>query len=176
MSTDPVQEFRWPVSASRSIAASSEEVWRVVSMPGNLELAHPYCLRNPVQHWPGAESRDEVHYLSGWVYERRFTDWHEGAGYDLEIGGQGEPKSFVTWRIAGTGQAAATLTITVYPHVLQSIPLVVRWLPHIAYVRPMLRRYLQSVVRGFEWFITRDEPVPRNQFGTHPWFSAGRAR
>jgi hypothetical protein len=26
-------------------------------------------------------------------------------------------------------------------------------------------------VRGFEWYATKGQPVPRNQFGTHPWFS-----
>jgi hypothetical protein len=36
----------------------------------------------------------------------------------------------------------------------------------------MLKKYLESVVRGFEWYVMRGEPVPRNQFGRHPWFSA----
>ena len=31
---------------------------------------------------------------------------------------------------------------------------------------------LVMVTRGFEWYVTRGEPVPRNQFGPHPWFSA----
>jgi hypothetical protein len=35
----------------------------------------------------------------------------------------------------------------------------------------MLRRYLSSVTRGVEWWVTRGEPVPRNQFGSHRWFS-----
>ncbi len=55
-------------------------------MPGNLEPCHPFCLKNPVEHWPGPESRDEVHYLNGLVFERRFCRWLDGAGYDLEIG------------------------------------------------------------------------------------------
>ena len=25
-----------------------------------------------------------------------------------------------------------------------------------------------------EWYVIRDEPVPRNQFGEHPWFSVPR--
>ena len=63
------------------------------------------------------------------------------------------------------------LRITVYPFVLQSVPIVVRWIPHLARVRPMLKSYLSSVTRGFEWYVTRGEPVPRNQFGRHAWFS-----
>jgi hypothetical protein len=30
-------------------------------------------------------------------------------------------------------------------------------------------------VRGFEWYVTRGEPVPRNKFGKHPWFSASES-
>ena len=95
----------------------------------------------------------------------------KGVGYDLEIGARGEPTSFVSWRIEPTGAAACTLAITVYPHVVQRVPVALRWLPHLAYVRPMLRSYLSSVVRGFEWYVTRGKPVPRNQFGSHRWFS-----
>ena len=140
-------------------------------MPGNLELCHPFCESNPVTAWPGAESHDEVRYLSGWVYERRFERWIEGVGYDLQIGAHGEATSLVSWRLEPFDRAVCVLRITVHPHLLQNVPVALRWLPHILYVRPMLQRYLSSVVGGFEWYVTRGEPVPRNQFGTHPWFS-----
>ena len=39
-------------------------------------------------------------------------------------------------------------------------------------LKPYLRSYLRSVIMGFEWYITKDERVPRNAFGKHPWFSA----
>ena len=55
---------------------------------------------------------------------------------------------------------------------LQNWPAVARWLPYILRLRPMLKKYLESVVRGFEWYVVRGESVPRNQFGDHPWFSA----
>lgn len=165
------QGFRWPVGVELSIAAPADQVWAAISMPGNLELCHPFCEKNPVMAWPGDESHDEVHYSSGWVYERRFRRWIEGVGYDLEIGGHGEKTSLVSWRVRADGPAACTLSIMVYPHVLQSRPAVVRWLPHVAYLSPMLRRYLSSVGRGVEWYVIRGEPVHRNQFGRHPWFS-----
>jgi hypothetical protein len=65
-----------------------------------------------------------------------------------------------------------TLRIAVYPDALQNLPVAIRWLPHAVSIGPMLRRYLSSVVQGFEWYIIRGEPVPRNQFGSHPWFSS----
>jgi len=78
--------FRWPVGVSGVINAPVGEVWAAISAPGNLELCHPFCAENPVEAWPGVGSRDEVHYLNGTVYTRRFHTWIDGVGYDLDIG------------------------------------------------------------------------------------------
>ncbi len=172
---DPKPGFKWPVSVAQPIAAPAAKVWGAISMPGNLEACHPYCAQNPVEVWPGEASRDEVHYLSGWVYERRFCRWMEGVGYDLEIGRPGGGKSFVSWRIVPLDSQNCTLKIAVYPHILQDLPLAIRWIPHILQLGPRLRSYLSSVTKGFEWYVVRGRPVPRNQFGTHPWFSAPRS-
>ena len=165
--------FGRPVAVKRTIAASAERVWEVISMPGNLEPCHPFCASNPVQSWPGPNSRDEVHYLSGWVLERQFVQWIDGTGYDLEIGKKGGARSYVSWRITARNEQSCTLAITVYPQLLPGLPSVLQWIPHWLRIRPFLKSYLMSVVRGFEWYVTRGEPVPRNQFGTHPWFSKG---
>ena len=172
---DPKPGFKWPVAVAQQIAVPADKVWEVISMSSNLVHCHPFCAKNPVQVWPGNGSRDEVHYLSGLVFERRFCQWIDGVGYDLEIGVHGGKSSFVSWRIASVDSETCILRITVYPHVLQEIPAAIRWLPHILRVGPMLRRYLSSVVRGFEWYVIRGEPVPRNQFGSHPWFSAPKS-
>lgn len=163
--------FRWPVTVTQPVAAPPEAVWMAISEPGNLEKCHPFCAANPVHEWPGEHSRDEVHYLSGWIFERRFRRWIEGVGYDLDIGRRCGRTSRVSWRIMPEDDSGSSLRITVYPYVLQSIPIVIRWIPHLARVRPMLETYLSSVTRGFEWYVTRGEPVPRNCFGRHPWFS-----
>lgn len=169
---NPKPDFKWPVAVTQSIEAAPVEVWEVISKPGNLELCHPFCERNPVQIWPGEDSRDEIHYLSGWIFERRFVRWLDGLGYDLEIGRRGGGTSFVSWRILPSGEQFCDLRISVYPHVLQNIPAILRWVPFTVRLRPMLKRYLSSVTQGFKWYVTRGEPVPRNQFGTHPWFSS----
>ena len=165
-------ESRWPVAVEQVIAASAHEVWNVISSPGSLELCHPFCARNPVQIWSGQDSRDEVHYLNGLVYERRFRRWLKGTGYDLEIFRRDDALASVSWRISPINEQTCKLRIIVYPYVLQKYPVVVRWLPHLLRLRPMLSSYLKSVVKGFEWYVTRGEPVPRNQFGKHQWFSA----
>jgi hypothetical protein len=166
------KDCRWPVTVKRDLAASATEVWQVISAPGNLEACHPYCSSNPVQRWPGPDSRDEVHYFSGWIYERRFNNWIDGSGYDLEIGRAGGEKSSVSWRIEPVDETNCTLSITVCSSVLKRYPLVIRWIPYLLRVRPMLRKYLRSVIKGVEWYATRGESVTEDQFGRHPWFSA----
>jgi len=168
---DPRPGFRWPVAAELQIAASAGKLWEAISMPGNLEHCHPFCEKNPVQVWPGEQSHDEILYLNGRVFERRFCRWIDGVGYDLEIAFRRGKASFVSWRIAPAGDQDSILRIAVYPHLLQDLPAAIRWPPHIFYIGPLLRTYLSSVVRGFEWYVIRGEPVPRNQFGSHPWFS-----
>jgi len=83
---DMLPGFKWPVGVTRAIAAPSNGVWNVISSPGLLPLYHPFCSENLVNSWPGPGSSDEVHYFSGWVFERQITHWLDGVGYDLEIG------------------------------------------------------------------------------------------
>jgi hypothetical protein len=168
----PDTDFKWPVGFEKVIAAPAQAVWQVISRRGNLEFCHPFCLRNPVHVWPGPQSRDEVHYLNGLVYARQFKEWFDGVGYDLEISGKGSNKSQVSWRITPEDDRQCALRITVFPQALQNWPTFLRWIPHMRWLRPNLRSYLESVVKGVEWNVIRGEPVPRNAFGTHPWFSA----
>ena len=163
---------RWPVSAGTRIDAPAARLWETISSPDSLLPSHPFLAANPVDCWGGADGRDEVHYLNGIVYRREFRAWHEGEGFDLEISHRRKPLARVAWRIAPVDETHASLCITVYPYGLQHLPVAVRWAPHLLVLRPRLRAYLSSVVRGFKWYIERGEAVPRNAFGTHPWFSA----
>ncbi len=159
------------VSAEQVIAAPAQRVWETISEPGNLEKCHPFCASNPVDVWPGQGSRDTIHYLSGWSYERQFKDWIEGVGYDLEIGRPGGSQSSVSWRITPIDDGSSKLRIVVQPSVVKKFPPIVRQAVFFLRLRPLLRSYLDSVVRGFEWYVTKGEPVPRDAFGKHPWFS-----
>ena len=169
-SVEETERFKWPVSVSRKIKASPQKIWSVIANPGNLEDCHPFCEKNPVYEWPGDDSRDEIYYYSGWVMQREFTNWIDGEGYDLQICRKGGRKSYVSWRIKDEGEEAR-LRITIYPHALQNIPIAIRWLPHITVIQPALNSYLESVIKGFEWFIITGKSVTKNQFGSHKWFS-----
>lgn len=84
-------------------------------------MGHPFCAKNPVDTWPGEASRDEVHYLNGFVLERQFYRWIDGVGYDLGIGRHGGRTSVVSWRILPDTGLESTLRIAVYPHILQQL-------------------------------------------------------
>lgn len=170
--TVPLERLKWPIRKAREIDAPVDTVWKVIATPGNLELCHPFCDSNPVEVWPGADSRDEIRYLNGKVYRRRFRNWFDGLGYDLEIIEEGRRIAYVEWRVEPITRTTSGLSITVFPSVLEHLPNPVRWLSHVVFLRPMLLSYLNPVVRGFDWYITRGEPVPRNRFGSHRWFSA----
>lgn len=161
------------LSVVRSIVAQQDEVWNVISAPGHLELVHPFCESNVVVEWPGETSIDRIRYRSGWAYDRRFTRWIDGVGYDLEIGAVNEPTSRVSWRLEQRSDDITDLTISLWPRVVVDIPGLrgfVRW----AIVGPMMRRYLRSVTAGVDWFVTHQTPVQADQFGYHPWFSSKR--
>jgi hypothetical protein len=167
----PLPHFKWPVKVRRTIAAPTSKIWEVISSPGTLPLYHPFCKKNPVFEWSGPDSHDEVHYFNGVVLARRFRDWYDDVGYDLDIGRSSGRTSVVSWRIRPVKKRRSSIEIAVYPHTLQRVPAVVRWLPHLVWLRPQLKSYLQSVVKGLDWFITQGQPVRRNQFGAHRWFS-----
>lgn len=170
-STENVERFKWPITVTRKIETSPQNIWLTISSPGNLEDCHPFCESNPVDEWPGVGAKDTIHYNSGWVLNREFVNWIDGVGYDLTIGRKSGRKSFVSWRITQVPKNKCALSITIYPHILQNIPVAIRWIPHIVSVRPALLKYLESVLSGFDWFITTGKPVQMNQFGSHCWFS-----
>ena len=165
-------EIEWPVIIGRVINASACVVWDDISSPGILEKCHPFCAQNPVKVWSGADSRDEIHYLNGLIYERRFYQWQEGSGYDLEILQNGRVLAIVMWRVSEIGDQSCKLQISIYPRFPRKYPVFINWLVYRFRLRPMLGKYLKSVIRGFEWYATSRTPVTQNQFGKHPWFSA----
>ena len=171
LSTQSIEKFKWPVTVSRKIEAPTQRVWEVITNPGNLEECHPFCQKNPVKEWPGVGAKDIIQYYSGWILIREFVTWMDGIGYDLWIGRKEGSKSYVSWRITPEQENTSNLRITIYPYALQNFPVLIRWIPHLLQVRPKLHSYLESVVKGFEWFITTGKPVEKNQFGSHKWFS-----
>jgi len=165
------EKFLKLVSKSIKINAVPQLVWEVISKPNKLELYHPFCESNPVENWPGSKSIDYVNYYNGLKLKRIFTDWIEGQGYDLLIGEENGKKSKVIWRISTTDNISSDLKITIYPYDISKNPKSVKLFLYIIYIKPMLNKYLTSVLKGFQTYIIHGKPIRKNQFGTHKWFS-----
>ena len=94
----------------------------------------------------------------------------------LMIGGRGrKKKTEVQWETnkidEQSGKERTELKIILKMPNFQKLPFFIRWIPHYFYLRPKMKKYLDSVVKGFNHYITTGKPVKRNQFGSHSWFS-----
>jgi hypothetical protein len=163
-------KYKQSIQVIKEINATEDELWDVISQPGHLELTHPFSKSHSVTSWPGVESNDVLIYLSGLRYERYFTDWSEGNGYTLQIGGREGKKSKVIWEISSE-ENKTFLSITIYPHFLANTPRFFSFLPYELLIRPKLTSYLNSVLGGIDYYLVKKESVPKNHFGTHKWFS-----
>ena len=153
------------------IDAPISKIWDTISSPGNLNDIHPFCKENSVVTWPGEKSEDIILYYSGRKLIREFIEWQEGEGYKLMIGRQGGRKTEVHWELIPFEKEKNVLQISLFVPHLQQTSILIRWIPHFFYMRPRMKKYLDSVLQGFEYFITTGKQVKRNQFGSHPWFS-----
>ena len=168
---EPHIKSLWCVSRTAQIPAPSEKVWEAIASPGSLESCHPFVEENPVEIWPGVGAQDMIRYNSGLTYYREFFAWEEGEGYDLMIGKKGQLNYKVLWRVQPCGENESTLTITVCSPKVTGWKIIYYWVPILVYFRPLMRKYLDSVVGGYKHFIVTGQPVPRNHFGALMPFS-----
>jgi hypothetical protein len=169
------KNFKWPISSSITIDASISTIWEAITAPGNLNDCHPFCKKNTVVNWSENNSKDIILYYNGRELERNFFDWKKEKGYKLMIGRSGGRQTEVHWEIDPieiSGKEKCVLRITLFVPHLQNTSVLIRWIPHFFYVRPRMKKYLDSVLQGFKFFIKTGKPVERNQFGSHSWFSS----
>ena len=156
------------ISQTQLIAASPDAVWTVISAPGYLEDCHPFCESNPVEQWPGEGSRDEIHYYGGRTVVRTFASWTEGVGYDIvTTDRRGRHQADVRWRLVPVGDHTK---LTIELDTTFELPRPQRWVAPLV-IRRQMGRYLRSVLQGVAHRVATGEPVGRNQFGSHAWFS-----
>ena len=160
-----------PVSCTQNFNLEVRELWRLISSPGNLNFSHPFCKTNEVIIWNKINHIDKIIYLNGRTYIRRFNIWDENKGYELLIGEENGPQSYVIWRIDRIMKNKSKLTIIVYPFILAKLSKLSSYIPYYFFVRPRMKSYLNSVLGGFKYFSENSKIVPRNHFGIHKWFS-----
>ena len=161
----------WKAEYEMKIDSSVASIWEIITRPKNLELVHPFCKSNETIQWDDEGHVDRLVYLNGRTYIRQFLTWDEGEGYTLRIGEENGLQSFVRWEIDAISENKSQLTITVHPYLLAGYPKVVSILPYQLWIKPKMRRYLRSVVSGFDYVARTGKAVPRNHFGRHSWFS-----
>ena len=76
-----------------------KSLWKVISAPNHLELFHPFCKENIAISWDGMPYIDELEYLNGLKYFRKFVKWDPLKGYSLNIGKKEGKQSHVIWEI-----------------------------------------------------------------------------
>ena len=163
----------YKVSQKFTFKCSTEKLWNLITSPECLELYHPFCKENKVLLWESAENKkDYIIYLNGLKYYREFFRWEEKKYFELFIGKLNGKKSKVKWKIMhSTKKDHTILEIEVFPYKTSKIPkFIIYSLVFAIYIKPMLKKYLRSVLRGINWYLNNKSPVPKSHFGNHSWF------
>jgi ribosome-associated toxin RatA of RatAB toxin-antitoxin module len=159
------------ISNKIKIENSTHEVWDLISSPGHLNQFHPFCKENNVlESKNGVILKDQLIYLNGLTYYRTFKEWKPMVGYSIKIGSKNAKQSDVKWQII-ENREFTFVKITVKPYTSSKIPKLLYPFIHYTIIRPKLKSYLKSVLKGLEYYLTYKKPVPRNQFGNHSWFA-----
>ncbi len=161
----------YSVSCSISLKSQSEDIWKTISCHGNLNFFHPFCQKNKViEGDKNLIKKDILIYLNGVALEREFYHWDEMNGYELMIGKKNGKKSKVVWKISKT-KNYTSLTISVYPYKTDKVNSLLYPFVFYFYIKPKLKSYLKSVLKGFKFYLYNNQKVLKNQFGKHSWFS-----
>ena len=161
-----MKEFN--ISEKIFLNQSNRVVWDTISLKNGLELFHPFCLKN--KEIRGDKKSDELVYLNGLTYIREFTSWKPNQGFELNIGSKNGKKSKVQWQLQSSGMGCE-LKISVFPYKSSKISKFLYPLVNFFVIKPRLKKYLQSVLKGLKYFLDHKQKVKKNQFGEHPWFS-----
>ena len=162
--------MRLPVSFSKEMNSTVDNLWELISSPGHLNLVHPFCKKNETLVWNNKNHEDVLVYLNGLRYEREFISWNKNKGFSLLIGESFGKKSKVYWVIESNNNRAH-LTITVHPYLFDYMPKLIYQPLFFIIIRPMMKKYLISVLNGIDWYLDKKTPVAKNMFGKHLWFS-----
>ena len=161
-----MKEFN--ISEKIFLNQSNRVVWDTISLKNGLEFFHPFCLKN--KEIRGNKKSDELVYLNGLTYIREFTSWKPNQGFELTIGSKNGKKSKVQWQLQSSGMGCE-LKISVFPYKSSKISKFLYPFVNFFVIKPRLKKYLQSVLKGLKYFLDHKQKVKKNQFGEHPWFS-----
>ena len=155
------------------VSSSCEEVWNLMTSSGKLENYHPFCRSNEVLKWDLENSVDLIEYYNGKILKRSFYEWNNKKGYKLIINDMKKDIADVKWEILTSGSDTIKLSIEIriLDGATMSYPTIINNILLTFYVLPLLGGYLESVLKGFKYFIETGSSVSKNQFGNNSLFS-----
>ena len=157
------------VSNSKIIINCDEtEIIKLIKSPNNLEKFHPFCKKNKVVVWNKEKSIDFVEYHNNKIYKRKFIDWSDN-GYNLDIY-EKRKLANISWNVVKISNNKSSLIITAVPYLPFKYK-IINQLIFKLYVKPMLKNYLNSVVKGLKYYIETKNIIKEDQFGKHMWYS-----
>tara|TARA_A100001035_G_C27442619_1_gene346598 strand:+ start:28 stop:531 length:504 start_codon:yes stop_codon:yes gene_type:complete len=157
-----------------TVDVNRKYLWKIISLPGQLHLFHPFCKNNEVLKWEKEKSVDFIEYYNKKVLKRRFFDWKEEIGYKLIINDLKKDIAEVHWNIFNSRKSKIDLSIEVQilDTAMKKFPNTINKIILRTYVLPKLGTYLDSVLCGVKYFSETGNKVSKNQFGYNSMFSS----
>ena len=157
-----------------TVDVNRKYLWKIISLPGQLHLFHPFCKNNKVLKWEKEKSVDFIEYYNKKVLKRRFFDWKEEIGYKLIINDLKKDIAEVHWNIFNSRKSKIDLSIEVriLDTAMKKFPNTINKIILRTYVLPKLGTYLDSVLCGVKYFSETGNKVSKNQFGYNSMFSS----
>ena len=162
------------ISKKVTVDLNRQHLWKIISVPGQLNLFHPFCKSNEVLKWDKEKSIDFIEYYNKKVLKRKFFDWEEEVGYKLIINDLKKDIAEVHWNLLHPRSSKIDLSITVQilDTALKRFPNTINKIILRTYVLPKLGAYLDSVLDGIKYFSETGNKVSKNQFGYNSMFSS----
>ena len=157
-----------------TVDVNRKYLWKIISLPGQLRLFHPFCKNNEVLKWEKEKSVDFIEYYNKKLLKRKFFDWKEEIGYKLIINDLKKDIAEVHWNIFNSRKNKIDLSIEVQilDTAMKKFPNTINKLILRTYVLPKLGTYLDSVLCGVKYFSETGNKVSKNQFGYNSMFSS----
>ena len=77
---------------------------------------------------------------------------------------------YISWNVVKISNNKSSLIITAVPYLTFKYK-IINQLIFKLYVKPLLKNYLNSVVKGLKYYIETNNIIKEDQFGKHMWYS-----
>lgn len=153
------------------INCSRKKLWGLLISPGHLILTHPYCKEHIAEKWGVLGATDllvfnnekqkerEVIYMDKHFFILQLTQGD--TGNDIKV-------KFETHELANE---KCELFMTVSLDSFKNIPRPIWWLYAKLKLLPSYELYISSVIKGYKYYLEKNEEVTEDQFGYHPYYS-----